>query len=367
MQATARLRVDLAALAANYSAMAGLAPHTNCAAVVKADAYGTGLEPALGAFSDAGCNTFFVATPEEGLRARAKLPKAVIYVLDGLLTGNAWEMAEAGLRPVLGCLEEIEEWTDGVARGGKAAPSALHVDTGMNRLGLMPEDVARLAAQDDQLDALNTTLVMSHLACADEPQHPMNDQQLMLFERLRHKLPAAPASLANSAGMFLGRFYHFDVCRPGIALYGGEAVGGAPNPMQQVVTAEARILQVRDVKAGSVGYGAAYHCRGPRRIATLGAGYADGIFRHLGRSDGAPEAGCVHIGGQKAPVVGRISMDLITVDVTGFDEAQARRGVWAELIGPNQPVDAVARRAGTIGYEVLTSLGKRYSRVYVAG
>ena len=367
MQAGARLRVDLAALAANYRHLSGLALPSQCAAVVKANAYGIGLEPAMTALAEAGCRTFFVATPEEGMRARAHRPKAVIYILDGLLHGNAEEMARHQLRPVLGCLEEIEEWTQTARENGRASYSALHIDTGMNRLGLMQEDVKRLKAQDDLWDVLNTTLIMSHLACADTPEHPMNEQQLVKFERLRHKLPPAPASLANSAGVFLGRTFHFDLCRPGIALYGAEAVNHAPNPMKPVVCAEAQVLQVREIRAGSVGYGAAYHCRTAKRIATLAAGYADGIFRHLGREDGSPECGRVYIEGEPAPIIGRISMDLITVDVSAIPPSRVQRGTWVELIGPHAPVDEIARRAGTIGYEVLTSLGKRYERVYVAG
>ncbi len=367
MQTGARLRVDLGALAANYRLLADeAAPAARCGAVVKADAYGIGLEPALEALSGAGCQVFFVATPEEGARARDRLAEAEIYILDGLLQGGGQEMIERDLRPVLGCTEEIEEWLELAGDGRGAAPSALHIDTGMNRLGLLADDVDRLKAQADLWQRLNPSLIMSHLACADTPAHPMNEQQLVRFERLRHRLPPAPASLANSAGFFLGKSYHFDLCRPGIALYGGEAVGNAPNPMRPVVLAEARILQVKEIRAGSVGYGAAYHCPGPRRIATLAAGYADGLMRHLGREDGAPQDSMVYIGGKPAPIIGRVSMDLITVDVSDLDPEIARRGAWAELIGPNAPVDAVARRAGTIGYEVLTSLGKRYARVYVA-
>lgn len=366
MQSAARLRVDLGALAANYRQLAVLAAPSQCAAVVKANAYGIGLEPALSALDKAGCNVFFVATPDEGARCRAHLPEAEVYILDGLLDGNAEQMAALQLRPVLGCLEEVEEWTQHIPEGTKAAPCALHIDTGMNRLGLMADDVKRLKAQDDLWQKLNTSLIISHLACGDTPAHPMNEYQLVQFERQRHRLPAAPASLANSAGMFLGKSYHFDLCRPGIALYGGEAVNHAPNPMAPVVRAEVKILQVKEIRAGSVGYGAAYHCRKPKRIATLAAGYADGFLRHLGREDGASDGACVYLDGQAAPIIGRVSMDLITVDVSHLDPMLAQRGAWAEIIGPNAPVDQVARWAGTIGYEVLTSLGKRYERVYVA-
>ncbi len=363
MQTGARLTIDLGALAANYTDLARRAAPAQCAAVVKANAYGTGLEQAAPALAGAGCKTFFVATPGEAVRLRRLLPSAMIYVLDGLLPGAAKDYAAHDLRPVLGNRQEIGEWSKFCAATGSPPKAALHIDTGMNRLGLEEGQVRELAARPGLLAPVRVSLVMSHLACADDPGDHKNADQLAAFNTLCALLPTAPASLANSAGIFLGNAYHFDLVRPGIALYGGEAVSGAPNPMRPVVSIEAQIAQIRDVKPGeSIGYGAAYRCKAPSRIATLPVGYADGILRRAG------EAGAhVCISGHPAPFVGRVSMDLITIDVTGIPEALAHRGAWVELVGKHNSVDDLARHAGTIGYEILTSLGNRYARVYVSG
>ena len=355
-----RLTIDLAALAANWRTLAQrVAGET--AAVVKADAYGIGLEPAGRALAEAGCRTFFVALPEEGLRLRAILADAVIYVLDGLVPGSAAALAAADLRPVLGSFPEIDEWA-ALKAAGAPTGSALHVDTGMNRLGLTPNEAAALAGDPARLAAIAPSLLMSHLACADTPDHPSNARQLDAFRVVRALMPTVPASLANSAGIFLGRDYHFGLARPGIALYGAAFAAGA-RPLRPVVTLEARVLQVRDVPAGSsVGYGATETVRKPSRIAILSVGYADGYHRHASSADGRPGAS-VYVDGARAPVVGRVSMDLIAVDVTAFP--LVARGDWVELFGPHVPVDEVAAPAGTIGYELLTALGRRYARRYV--
>jgi alanine racemase len=360
--AGARLTIDLAALAANWQQLAGLAGEAETAAVVKGDGYGIGLEPATQALAAAGCKTFFVALPEEGLRLRAAFPAATIYVLDGLIEGTTQILGEAGLRPVLGSWPEIEEWAAYRRSGGRTG-SAIHVDTGMNRLGLNLHDALEIAQQPELLAALAPDLLMSHLACADTPDHPLNIRQLALFSEIREQFPEIRASLANSAGIFLGADYHFDLVRPGIALYGAAPIPGKPNPMRTVVKLEARVLAVRDADPGeTVGYGAAQRIVEPCRIAVLAAGYADGYHRLAGSSDERPGA-FVHIRGRAAPLIGRVSMDLIAVDVTGIQAV--RRGDWAELFGPNVPVDDVARAAGTIGYELLTSLGRRYQRTYI--
>ena len=363
MIAGARLTIDLGALAANYSDLARRAAGAECAAVVKANAYGTGLEQAAGALSEAGCKTFFVATLDEALRLRSALADPVIYVLDGLLPGQERELAAHDLRPVLGSLAEIEDWAAFCKEREQQLSAAIHIDTGMNRLGLNADEVPVLAKRPQLLKAMTPALVMSHLACADDPQDHKNEDQREAFETLRARLPAAPASLANSAGIFLGPAYHHDLVRPGIALYGGEAVNGVPNPMRSVVTIEAQIAQIRNVSAGqSIGYGAAYRCKAASRIATLPIGYADGIFRCLGEA-----ATHVCVGGHPAPFVGRVSIDLITIDVTAVPDHVAHRGAWVELVGRHNSVDDLARHAGTIGYEILTSLGNRYARVYVSG
>ncbi|MEP2118806.1 MAG: alanine racemase [Bauldia litoralis] len=356
-----RLTIDRDALAANWRDLAARAEGAATAAVVKGDGYGIGLEPAVRALAAAGCDIFFVAVPEEGLRLRATLPEATIYILDGLFEGAAATYAEANLRPVLSSLPEIEEWT-AHRQQNPAAHAALHIDTGMHRMGLGLGEAEALLAGPGLADALGLTLVMSHLACADTPDHPLNQRQRDAFRAVRARLPDVPGSLANSAGIFLGADYRFDLVRPGIALYGGAAVNDAANPMRPVATLEARILQVRDAAPGeTVGYGATEALDRPSRLAILAVGYADGYPRHASSSDQRPGARAF-LRGRAAPLVGRVSMDLITIDVTGI--AGARRGDWVELFGPNIPVDEVAERAGTIGYELLTSLGRRYHRRY---
>jgi alanine racemase len=353
-----RLTVDLAALVRNWRRLAALAPDAETSAVVKADAYGIGLEPAVGALAAAGCRTFFVALPDEGRRARSAAPDARIFILGGFFPGAADLYRGLRLQPVLNSPAEIGEW---LGLGGERPAPAIHVDTGMNRLGLTPSEAGDLAAQPEKLTALAPALLISHLACADAPGEPRNAVQLAAFRTVRRLFPFVPASLANSAGIHLGPDYHFDLTRPGIMLYGATA-GGALSPLDPVVTAEARIVQVRDALPGeTVGYGAAETLRRNTRIAVLAAGYADGYHRLAGASDRHGGA-AVAIRGGIAPLLGRVSMDLIAADVT--DIPGAARGDWAELFGPAIPVDAVATRAGTIGYELLTGLGRRYVRHY---
>ena len=257
--------------------------------------------------------------------------------------------------------EEIEEWAAYKERGVPTG-SAIHVDTGMNRLGLTLHEALDLARRTDLLTAIGPTLIMSHLACADSPADPFNLRQLALFSEIRAEFPDLPASLANSAGMLLGEDFHFDLVRPGIALYGASPVAA---PLRTVVTAEARVLGVREVEEGeTVGYGASERVKRASRIAILAAGYADGYHRQAGSSD-ERKGSYVHIRGRSAPVIGRVSMDLMAVDVT--DVRAVTRGDWAELFGPNVPIDDVARTAGTIGYELLTGLGRRFAREYLGG
>jgi len=363
--AMARLTIDLDALRQNYLTLAAHAAPARCAAAVKANAYGIGLEPAVQTLAAAGCKTFFTATLAEAVALRAVLPAAVVYVLNGLPPGGGDVFARHDLRPVLGNRAEIAEWGGFARAHGAAPPVAIHIDTGMNRLGLMAADVDCLQAQPDRLAGIDVALVMSHLACADTPDNPKNAAQLEAFNRLRRRLPAVPASLANSGGIFLGSDYHLDLVRPGIALYGGEAVSGRPGPMRPVVKLAARIAQIRDIAAGdAVGYGGAYRAPGPRRIATLPVGYADGYARALGGTDGHPGAP-VYLNGRKARLAGRVSMDLITVDLSDFSAEAIGRGDWVELIGPHITIDDLARHGHTIGYELLTRLGPRYERVYL--
>jgi alanine racemase len=344
--------------------LAERAGRATCAAVIKADAYGLGIDQLATALRNQGCDTFFVATLAEARRVRYAQPGVAIYVLDGLLPGVAPFYAGFDLRPCLSSLAEIEEWAAYCQATGRRLKAAIHIDTGMNRLGLPPDEVEQLAAAPEALSHFDVSLVMSHLACADEPDHPLNEIQRKLFDALRAKLPAAPASLANSGGIFLGSAYHYDLVRAGIAMFGGRAFVDAPNPMNWVVKLQARILQVRTAAEGAtVGYGASFTVERPTRLATIACGYADGFLRALGGTDA--KAGAVgYIGEKPVPIVGRVSMDLITVDVTDVAENQAARGAWVEVLGSRTTVDDLTDRAGTIGYELLTRLGRRVHRVY---
>lgn len=369
--ATARtiIDVDLAALRANWTTLARAAgPRVQCAGVVKADGYGLGLEPVARALAAAGCVTFFAATIEEGRRLRSALPSATIYILDGLLPGTAPVYDAHRLRPVLSSLDEISEWAAYAQATGHRLPAALQFDTGMRRMGLPPADIDDAADRLDAAEAdIELALLVSHLACADTADHPLNQAQIAAFDRLRARWPGVPASLANSAGIMLGATAHCDLLRPGIALYGGRATA-VPHPnaarLRPVVRLSARILQVRDAAPGdAVGYGAAYGVTAQSRIATVACGYADGFPRAC--VSGTPARGPhALLGAYPAPLVGRISMDLTTIDVTGIPERLACRGAWVELIGSRTTIDDVADAAGTIAYEVLTRLGPRAVRRY---
>ena len=357
--ANAVLTIDLAAIVGNWRLLAAMAAPASCAAVVKADAYGLGIAPVARALSEAGCRTFFVATLDEGLRLRGILPDVDIAVFYGLGAGEEEIFRNSRLWPVLNHLGELTCWQDAARRRGEKLPAMLHIDTGMNRLGLEPNELTRLAAEPERLDGIDLRLILSHFACADQAGHPMTAQQEANFRAALNCLPKAPASLANSSGIFRGKHLHFDMVRPGTAFYGVNPTPETINPMQPVITLSARILQVRHVDSPmTVGYGALHAVAGPRKIATLAMGYADGYHRVLSG------IGTVAAGEHLAPVVGRVSMDLITVDVTGWPENLARPGGMVQLIGPHRPVDQVAGEAGTVGYEILTSLGNRLQRVY---
>ncbi|MEQ8967035.1 MAG: alanine racemase [Azospirillaceae bacterium] len=359
-RAGAVLTIDLDALAANYTSLAERSAPSECAAVVKADAYGLGLAEVAPVLARAGARTFFVATLDEGLALRALLPEARIGVLDGLMPGTEAEFEAAALTPVLNDLGQIERWRARAGADGRTRPAFVQIDTGMNRLGLSRADVDLLEAEPGHLDGLEVAAFMSHLACADTVDHPMTASQIAAFMAALYRLPEAPASLANSAGLFRGRQTHFDLVRPGCALYGVNPTPEADNPMRDVVRLEAKVLQVRDVDSPeTVGYGGTHQVVGRSKIATIAAGYADGYFRALGNRATAFAAGVA------LPVVGIVSMDLTTIDITALPEDALAPGDTIQLIGPDVPVDAVAAAADTIGYEVLTSLGRRYHRRYV--
>jgi alanine racemase len=363
--ATGVITVDLAQVRLNWHALARHVAPAECAAVVKADAYGLGAARVIPALLDAGCRSFFVATLEEARNARMLAPGGAIYILDGLLPRTEKDVAGLCAIPVLSCLDEARAWAALAGSAGSAPPAALHVDTGLNRLGMRDAELAHLASDAVLLRRLNLALIMSHLACADEARHPMNREQLDTFMRLRARIPAARSSLAASDGLMLGAAFHFDLVRPGYALYGGQAAPERVMPVHPVVRVSARILQVQEVAPGSrVGYSASYRATTPRRIATIAAGYADGVFRHASATNDTP-GGAVSIRGKCMPIVGRVSMDLITVDVTDLGDPAPTRGDWADLIAPELPIESVGAGAKTIGYEVLTRLGPRFHRVYL--
>lgn len=361
-RAGARLLIDVGAVIANWRLVADkVGPKAQAAAVVKADAYGLGADVLAPALAEAGCKRFFVATLDEAMALRPLLAEAEIFVLSGPLPGTEGDYPFHGLIPVLNSTEQIGRWVAQAERVGRSAPAAIHVDTGMSRLGLTLAEARALAEEPSRLAATGAVLVMTHLACADEAGHPLTPLQRDRFALARRYLAGLPGSLSASSGIFLGPDYHADWVRPGVALYGGNPTPGQPNPMGQVIRLQGKILQVRDVDAGdTVGYGATHRCQEASRIAVVAAGYADGLFRSLGNR------GAGTIGSWRAPLVGRISMDLVTFDVTGIPESAAHPGATVELIGPGQDIEALAREAGTISYEILTALGARYLRLYGA-
>jgi len=364
-QAGGILTVDLAAIEANWRALGRRVMPAECAAVIKADGYGCGIEQVAAHLAKAGCKTFFVADLAEARRARAVAPESAIYVLNGVLPGTAGSYADIRARPVIGSMLELAEWDAFASANQWHGGAALHVDTGMNRLGISVNDAAALAPRI-RSENHGINLLMSHLACAEEPEHPLNERQLNLFREVRMLYRGIPSSLANSSGIFLGQAAHCDMVRPGVALYGVNPIPGQSNPMRPVIELQARIAQVRTVPRGeTVGYDAAWTAKRTTRIAVVAVGYADGYLRAASASDEAPGADAI-VAGQRCPLAGRVSMDLLAIDVTDLPDKAARRGDLAILIGGEMTVDALASAAGTIGYEVLTSLGRRYHRVYRA-
>jgi alanine racemase len=359
-RAGAVLTIDLDAIRANYRLLRETAAGAACAAVMKADAYGLGMDMVAPALAIEGCRVFFTAHLEEGMRLRQMVPEdSAIYVLHGPPPGTTAEFFQYDLVPVLNDPGQVADWRAACRKLGRRLPAALQFDTGMSRMGMAPADVDRLLLDPAWKDDFKPVLVMSHLACADEPGHAMNARQAERFAALRARFPGIRGSLANSSGVFLGAGFHHDLVRPGAALYGINPHPGLENPLRQAVGLHARIVQTRMVQAADVvGYGARHAVTNPARIATIALGYADGWLRSLsGR-------GHAFIDGQRVPFAGNVSMDSITLDVTGIPEERVQPGMEVELLGAHQVVDDVAREAGTIGYEVLTRLGSRFHRQY---
>ncbi|MBL6934657.1 MAG: alanine racemase [Alphaproteobacteria bacterium] len=356
------LTVNLGAIADNFRNLSSrLAPACQAGAVVKANAYGLGFEEVSKALAKAGCRHFFVADLEEGIALRRVLDKADIFVFNGPERNSEPVFDEHSLTPILNTPGQIESWSAFVASKGSRG-AVIQVDTGMSRTGLDMAYLEQLAEDHKKLDGMELKFLMSHLACADEPGHPLNARQLDEFSRARSLLGEPPGSLANSSGIFLGTDYHFDLVRTGGALYGMNPVPNADNPMDSVVKLEAPILQLRDVDSPiTVGYGASSRVEGPGRIATVAVGYADGYLRSLSNK------GSAFVNGVRVPVIGRVSMDYITLDVSKVPEDKIHPGSVVELIGPHHGIDALAEEAGTLAYEILTGLGARYTRAYCGG
>lgn len=359
-QTSAMLEVDLGAVLRNWNLLKQTHTNHSCAAVVKANAYGLGVEEVSATLADAGCQHFFVATLDEAIELRQSLTSQFIYVFSGVQKGEAETFLNYNLIPVINTMNQFERW-EKVAKSTEAASAVLHVDTGMNRLGISVDEAEKLAMEAERVDAAQIRMVMSHLSCASDTDAALNEKQLERFSHVRRCFPALSASLSNSAGVFLGAPYHHDIARPGCALYGINPFDDRPCPVEPVATLSAPILQLRTTQENNepIGYGAAAHVPKGSRIATVGIGYADGLHRIL---SGTALHG--YIDGHAAPVIGRVSMDLITLDVTHLPQDVLQESTRVELLNAKQDVNAMAKAAQTIGYEILTSISDRVRRIY---
>lgn len=358
--AAATLTVDLGALADNWRRLNDLTGRAETAAVVKADAYGLGIGHAAPVLAAAGCRTFFTALGHEGAEVRRAVPDARVFVLNGVMAGAEADFVEEDLLPVLNDLHQIGRWRDHAARTGRRLGCAIHIDTGMTRLGLLGEAVERLAEDPSLLDGLDVQLLITHPACADIPDHELNAQQLAMFHERAARLPKIPLSAANSPAIFLGPEWHLDLVRPGVALYGSNPSPLCKGAMKPVVDLKARILQVHEIaRERTIGYGATHRLSAPQRIATCGVGYGDGYLRSLGNR------GFGMLAGRRVPLVGRVSMDLITFDISSVPETEIGPETEISLIGGGVDIDELAAKGDTIAYELLTGLGARYARDYV--
>jgi alanine racemase len=353
----ATLEISLSAITDNFQRLASRLSSGSCAGVVKADAYGMGADKVARALFQTGCRQFFVATLEEGIALRkGGFSKGAIYIINSFAKGEEKIFAQFNLLPVLNTLKQLEYW--GKVKSATHT-SILHIDTGMRRLGLTQKDVLKLAPKPDLIEKAGVTHYMTHLACADIPSRSMNQEQLAEVKSFLTILPKRKMSFANSSGIYLGKDYHYDLSRPGCALYGINPTPHTKNPMRGVARLSAPILQIRELeKRQSVGYGATHIGKKGDLIATVALGYADGWLRCLSNKAHA------YIGKEKCPIIGRVSMDSVMVDITHIPPAKITATTRAEFIGKHQSVDAVADAAGTIGYEIFTRLGARVKRVY---
>ena len=356
------ITIDLDALEANFRFCSEKLQPARCAAVVKADAYGLGVRKIAPVLRRAGCRQFFTATHREGAALRALLPDAEIYIMEGVTERSLTIFCDHGLVPVLITPAHSALWAAQGRKLSRRLPAIIHIDTGMTRLGFGERELGQLLQQPDDLDWLDIRFIMTHYACADEPNDAKTRKQLGQFDRLRGLLPPAPTSIGNSAGGLLGQSFSGDIARLGIALFGGNPYQNEMPELKPVIRVQSRILQVREIDEGTtVGYGATYSAKQPMRIATVGTGYADGYPWSLGNR------GIASVGGHRVPVVGRVSMDMITLDVTSVPDELLRAGLMVDLIGPGLTLEEVAELAGTINYEILTRLSQRARRRYLGG
>ena len=359
---SSQLEIDLDALRGNYRALSEEVSPAECAAVVKADAYGLGARSVALALYREGCRAFFVAQLCEALDLHASLPlNCTLFILNGLDPGSEKICAGWGFVPVLSSHDQVGRWRSEARSGGRRLPCALQVETGMSRLGLSDTDFRDLADDASLVRDVDMRLLITHLACADDPDAVANPGQRERFQALTALFPGVPRSIANSCGIALSSSFHYELVRPGIALYGvpprSKCLGISP-----VVGLKARVLQVRELETGTgVGYGLTYTAPGPRRLATVAIGYADGWPRSLSN------VGAAWHRDVRLPIVGRISMDSMTVDISETRPDAVREGDFVDLIGPRQSVEDVASDAGTIPYEILTRLGARHARAYAEG
>lgn len=358
--ASGYLAIDLGAIARNYEKLAAEVAPARAAAVVKADAYGLGANRVAARLYEHGCRHFFVAQFVEALRLQPSLAAdATVYVLNGLQPGNETDCAEHRIVPVINSLEQLQRWNETAKTLGRKLPAALQFDTGMSRLGVPPAERAAVASQLTASGSIDVQFIMSHLSSADEAESEQNGSQLAEMNRITAEFPEFDLCFANSGGIFLGRPYHGVLARPGIALYGGAPTANQPNPMEPVLRLDVAVVQTRTVPAGArVGYSGTHIATGETRLATIAAGYADGLPRSLsGR-------GAVYCDGIRLPIVGRVSMDSITIDISALPDGRLHLGSLVEVLGSNQALEDIARDAGTISYEILTGLGQRYERQY---
>lgn len=359
--ASGYLTIDLGALRDNYLTLRAKAPSAVTAGVVKANAYGLGADVVAPALYEAGCRHFFVAHIDEAIALRLRLSgDAQIFVLNGLQPGNEASCSSMNIIPVVNSLEQLAQWSAHASATGKILPAALQIDTGMSRLGMSPAELTVLKTAPQLLDRIKLSFIMSHLACADEPENEANGSQLLAMRDVAEMFPDVPVSFSNSGGFFLGADYHNAITRPGVALYGGAPSALRPNPMKPVVRLDVAVVQTRTVPAGSiVGYGGSLRTERETRLATIAAGYADGLPRSLSNS------GAAYFNGVRLPIAGRVSMDSMSLDISALPEGTLKHGSLVQLIGPDQTLDDIARDAGTISYEILTGLGQRYRRTYI--